>query len=173
MMVHLATVCTTLGIKNSSPLSSLVMQVPCPLGRGSVDAFPYGWRCLKRIVCRGIFSIGTLGPPLFACAQCLPYQRGFFFKRVGWESISINAQDFNGSFRKATRRAGRPTSKAVLHFCSWSKTAWNNALPSLGAMTSHTSWHASPAFWKNSDITGKGYFSRVEGQIKPRKQDWT
>ena len=76
------------------------------------------------------------------------------FKLVGWESVSINTRYlspkwFCGSILIGDHKGWRPTSTAVLLFCSWSKTAWNNALLSLRTMTSHTSWHASSAFFFN------------------------
>ena len=89
----------------------------------------------------------------------------YVFTLVGWESISINTHYlslkwFCGSVLIGEIRVWRPISIAVLHFYSWSTTAWNNALPSLGGMTSHTSWYASSAFWKNSDFSGKEHFSQ-------------
>ena len=111
MMVHLATVRTTLGVTNSSPLLSLRVQVPHATSwqqyglivkskSGSAEAVPYG------LFYSGTFSIGTPRLSLFACVKCLLYL--FFkevfkwliyvFKRFGWESFGINTQDFKEIF---------------------------------------------------------------------------
>ena len=114
-------------------------------------------------VSRNFFN-GHSGPLTLCLCSCLLYLsiREVFkwlmcvFKCVGWESIRISTQDFKGIFLIGDERG--LTSKAVLQFCSRSTTAWNNALPSLSTMTSHTSGQGSPAFWTNSDISGRGHF---------------
>ena len=82
------------------------------------------------------------------------------FKLVGWKSIGINTQYlspkwFCGSILIGDRKGLKAN---INSFSSWSTTAWNNAFPSLRAMTSHTSWYASPAFWTNLDFLGKEHF---------------
>ena len=107
-------------------------------------------------VSRNFFN-GHSGPLTLCLRSCLLYLsiREVFkwlmcvFKCVGWESIRISTQDFIGIFLIGDEGA-------------WDrKLSYNsayNALPSLSAMTSHTSGQGSPAFWTNSDISGRGHF---------------
>ena len=84
MMVHLATVRTTLGVTNSSPILSLMVQVPhatswqqygliVKSNSSSAEAFPYGLFTARlfRLALRAPQSSLVFLPSLFV------FQRGF------------------------------------------------------------------------------------------------
>ena len=89
----------------------------------------------------------------------------YAFKLVGWESVSINTQYlsvnwFCGSILIGDHKGLKANIDRCLALLFMVYDRLDNALLSNGAMTSHTSWHASPAFWTNPDFSGKEHFSQ-------------
>ena len=110
MMVHLATVRTTLGVTNSSPLLSLMVQVPHATSwqqyglivkskSGSAEAVPY------ELFTAGLFQLALRAShsslvlsAFFICFSKRFLNDWFMFKRFGWEYFGINTQDFKEIF---------------------------------------------------------------------------